>query len=407
MRIVMREACSEKDKGSMGAQYVRWAAEGAGFAVEQDGSGPCDIELVSVHSVRDYDRVSRMPKVGLRIIGGHPCAVNPRPLIPFADVICVGEGESWIISALTALSKDLRPEACAGLPGTIISASWENGSPIPKPNQERPIPPHPAYLNRSGDGHARVWYLEMARGCPYSCHYCELGNTLSYRTQHTQHLLEQVDAIDVSQSNRVSLFAPDEASHPGYGEVLQRIHDRGLITGFGSMRIEQVLRKNLPLKANMLIRVGMDGLTEETRFRVGRKQDDAYFVDYFRTMSERGHANFKLFMIVGYPWETAKDADTWFALMSRIGRIERRANAHLRIKITPLIPQPGTPLADVSPRYDHPMISRIENWVKAWRPRNTPGWFFAQDGTVMNELAWRKECLYAAGDESTLLRRIN
>jgi len=404
LRISMREVCDEEDAGSIGCHYVVRSAVEAGWDIAIGPGGECDVELLSVHHCSNYPEVARLSKKGkVRIIGGHAVGVNPRPVIPFADVVMVGEAETWIRKALYLLSKDLRPEALKNLPGTIICSDWEYGQALPTPGLEWPLPKNPAYLNKAAKGHYPTWYLEMARGCPFHCHYCELGHTTRYRVQDTDYLIDQVREADTSQSNRISLFAPDEASHKGYGDVLREIHRKGMVTSFGSMRIEQIIRRKLPLKPNMLVRVGMDGLTEETRHMVHRKQSDDYFVEYFRYMSDMGHTNFKIFMIVGYPWEQPSDLDQWIALMSRIGRVPRKTNAHVRIKVTPLIPQPKTPLEGAEAKYDFAMIKRMEQFISAWRPKRTPGWFFEQDGTVMNFRNWREQCRLAAGDERLLL----
>ena len=193
MRIVMREACRDRDKGSMGAQYVMWAVRAAGYTVDYETDGWYDVELVSVHHVTDYPRVRWMTRRGrVRIVGGHPCAVNPRPIIAFCDAVCVGEGESWIGPALDRLSARLNPRDMADLPGTIVSNMWSGDCTVPLPNIEPRVPDHPAYLNKAADGHAAAWYLEMARGCPHKCAYCELGNTLPYRVRGTHELRTRV-----------------------------------------------------------------------------------------------------------------------------------------------------------------------------------------------------------------------
>ena len=404
MIISLSEVCEPKDKGSMGAQYVAWSLENAGYTVNKEDYNPCDIELLSVHHVSDYERLKKIPKRGkIRIVGGHPCAVNPRPIIPFADVICVGEGETWVVDALKRLEKSFDLDSLKDLSGTIICKDWKKENDIPKPNIEKGVPDHPAYLNKAIEGHAQTWYLEIARGCPWACHYCELGNTLKYRHRKTEQIIEKLEGLDKKITKKISFFAPDIASHPGYDEILRTSQKMGFITQFGSMRVEQIMKKNIPLKGNMLVRVGMDGLSEETRFKVGRKQTDVDFIRYFRKMSEDGHTNFKIFMIVGYPWETEKDLDCWIKLMSKISQIDRRTNAHVRIKITPFIPQPTTPLKDSKAKYDMILIKRMEEWIKKWKPKRTPGWFFEQDGCVMSWKNWKKQCELTNGDEESLI----
>jgi len=403
MLVKMVEACADRDAGSMGAHYVAESARRAGYTVEA-GPGPCDVELVSVHHCEDFIRLAAMPRVDrIRIAGGHAMANNCRPAIPYADVICLGEGETWIVEALGRLARECHPDVLRGMPGTVVCSDWPCD--IPTPVWEPGVPRNPPYLNRAAAGHAATWYLEMARGCPFACHYCELGNTVPYRIQNTAWLCEQLRAIP--RGDRVSLFAPDEASHPGYGDCLRTIADCGLITMFGSVRADQVTRHDLPFPRNMLLRVGLDGLTEQTRVRVGKPIMDSDIVDYFSIMSDRGHANFKVFLVVGYPWERADDVDQWAALWERVRRIPRAANAHVRIKVTPLIPQPSTPLAGCVGRYDLLMHNRISQWfrrvAKPFRA-DRPGWFFDQDGQIMSRRRWKLQCELTAGNIDAVRR---
>jgi len=402
VRILAIEACTPKDRGSIGFNYVLQSARRAGFdvRVDYDANHRCDIELVSVHHCSDFPGLARLPRRGaMRIIGGHAVIVNPRPAIRHSDVVCIGEAEQWIVDALRRLSQNTTAQALADMPSAIISEDWNDGDELPDRFFEKQVPRNEPHLNVANEGHSATWYIELSRGCPFKCHYCELGNIAPYRIQSTDWIIEQLRKLDMIKSKRVSLFAPDEASHPGYAAILAEIDRLGLTTMFGSMRADQVLKRGIKTRANMLIRVGMDGLTEETRFRVGRKQTDDDFVDFFKFLTDRGHVSFKIFMIVGYPWEVSSDADKWFDMLRRIGEIERKTNAHVRIKITPLIPQPCTPLADAKPRYDFAMIKKIETFIANWRPRKKTGWFLKQDGHVMNFKRWRTECTLAQGRE--------
>lgn len=410
LKVCIIEPGDECDRGSMGCQYVASACRDAGYHVDyvtpqqhKDG-GPWDVELVSVHHCTEFPLLKTLPRrARIRIAGGHPSGSNIRPIIPFADVVCVGEGEEWVVRALDIVSRGGCSRNIGDLPGTIVSEKWENGQPIPGLNTVSPLPKHRPYLNRAGEGHAQNWYIEMARGCPFACHYCELGWAWKYRPQDTDFLLESIDVIDKKQSKRVSLFAPDEASHPGYAECLQRIHDRGLITSFGSMRLDVIVKQNLPIKPNMTIRVGLDGLTETTRLRVKKPIRDRDVFDYFRFMVDRGHVSFKIFMVFGYPWEVAEDFDQWANLMQMIARIPIKKSCHCRIKFTPLIPSPSTPLADAKAVYSAEMVERITDWFAINHDTgNRPGWCFASDG-IMSARSHSLQCMLTHGDETTLV----
>ncbi|OFV80209.1 MAG: hypothetical protein A2Y78_04760 [Acidobacteria bacterium RBG_13_68_16] len=406
MRACFIECCPQESRGSMGAHYILAAARAAGFEIDEldyeDGTLGYDVELCSVHHCTDWPWLADAPRrAPVRLVGGHVMANNPRPGLRYGDAFCVGEGESWIAAALQALADGGAAKDLTRLPGTLVPALWD-GRRI-APNEERPLPRHAPYLNRSAQRHARTWYLELARGCPFACQYCELGWSVRYRPQDTGYLLSALEQIDRGQSSHVSLFAPDEASHRGYPQILQKIHDLGLVTQFGSMRLDQIMRRqDLPFKRNMLIRVGLDGLTEESRKRVGRDLRDDDVVEYMRWMADRGHVSFKFFMIFGFPWEAYRDFEAWELLMDRILTLPRKQSAKLRIKFTPFIPQPSTPLSDAEPIYDERMVERILGWFhRKLRPRSVPGWYVESEG-LMSARSHAEQILLTRGDEGVI-----
>jgi radical SAM superfamily enzyme YgiQ (UPF0313 family) len=329
---------------------------------------------------------------------------NPRPVIPFADAICVGEGESWIKKALPLLDEYDDIECLSELPGTIISKNWKPGDSLPVVNIERPLPDNLPYLNRPGTRSA-AWYVEIARGCPYSCKFCELGNSLPYRTYSIDQIKKVLDQADVKKTRKINFYAPDEAAHPGYHEMFEYLKERGYMAGFSSMRVDSILKRGLPdLKKNVLIRVGIDGLTEETRKLVNKNISDDMIVEYFTQFIDRGHIQFKMFFIIGYPWEKTSDFDQFQALMDRIFSIPLAKNVSLRIKWTPFIPQPCTPLAGMQAQYDFDLVDKINVWHALHkRPNREPGWYVENDG-LMSYRSHQKQCRLTTGDEYTLLR---
>lgn len=409
MKVCMIEACKEEDAGSIGAWYIAEHARRQGYEVDflRRTSKKYDVELISVHHCGDFERVAAMPKrAKYRIIGGHPMQNNPRPIIPFADAVCVGEGESWIKSALPLLEKRDDIEALTDLPGTIISKRWKAGDLIPRANVETPLPDNPPYLNRPGTRSA-AWYVEIARGCPFSCAYCELGNSMPYRYYPADKIKKTLDMADTKITRKINFYAPDEAAHPCYHEMFDYLEERGYMASFSSMRVDSILKRGLPaLKKNVLIRVGIDGLTEETRKRVNKHISDDMIVEYFTKFIQRGHIQFKAFFIIGYPWERLSDFERFENLMKRIFTIPLKKNVSLRIKWTPFIPQPCTPLASAEAQYDFDLVEKINVWhaIHA-RPKREPGWYVENDG-LMSARSHRNQCKLTKGDEYVLLRHL-
>jgi len=359
MKLQMIETARTGEKVlSIGAWYVKQGLERQGHVVDvQEYPIPgYDGELFSVHHVTSFKQVVNTPKVSpVRVIGGHALYSNHKPLIPFADYFCFGEWDNGFekFSDITNESRTLE---------TL---------PLLRP-----------YLNHEGTN-SKAWYIEIARGCPYKCAYCELGNSVPYRYRTLSEVQQAIDACDGKQSRKVNLFAPDEASHPYYDEILQYIMEKGFYpSGFGSMRVEKAQRVR-GLRANMLIRCGVDGLTEARRFAVGKRITDKDILNYFRIMMEAGHTNFKMFMIFGYEGESLQDFDQFARIMNHIRNIPVKKNTSLRIKWTPFIPQPGTPLAGMTPHYDRNMVKKILSWHKIHRaPKRAPGLHIENDGLM-------------------------
>jgi len=401
MKIKLIECCEEDSKGSVGFEFIRRSVASLPF-VEFVEEGQ-EIELCSIHHCTGFKHLASLPSLSgvKRIVGGHVMANNCRPAIPFADLICLGEGETWIKKVLKSINEGQSIAQCGEIDGSLVCGGYDRK--IPEPVWEDGVPSHQPYLNRCGEGHDATWYIEIARGCPFSCHYCELGNTVKYRQRSRESVVDALNQCDLSLSKKVTLFAPDEASHPHYGDFLTEIEKLGMQTMFGSMRVDSYVNHALTTRKNMLIRVGIDGLTEETRFQVGKKITDKQIVDFFRFMTEQGHSNFKIFMVVGYPWETGEDFREFKKLWEKIASIPRIENAHVRIKITPLIPQPSTPLADAKAKYDAINIQWMETWINNHRPKKEKGWFIEQDGRTMAMKNWIEQCRLTKGDEVILL----
>ncbi len=406
MNIFMEEVCHEQDKGSIGAWYVVQHAGRAGYKVdmERDKNKKYDVELLSVHHCTDFEQLAKTPKrAKIRIVGGHPMQNNPRPVIPFADVVCIGEGENWIKQALPLLEEHGCAECLSDLPGTIVGSQWTPGDETPKANIEDPLPDNPPYLNRP-DTLSAAWYVEIARGCPYACTFCELGNSAPYRYYSPEHIKKVLEGADTTITRKINFYAPDEAAHPNYHEMFNYLLDKGYSASFSSMRVDSILKRGLPaVKKNALIRVGIDGLTQETRKRIKKPITDDMIVEYFRRFIERGHIQFKMFFIIGYPWETVDDFKEFERLMKRIFDIPLKKNIRLRIKWTPFIPQPCTPLAEEKAQYDLELIDKINVWHALYqRARSQPGWFVENDG-LMGKSSHIKQCKLTAGDEYVLM----
>lgn len=113
---------------------------------------------------------------------------------------------------------------------------------------------------------------------------------------------------------------------------------------------------------------------------------------------------FKMFQIFGYSWETLADFAEFEQLMHDILHLPLKKNVSLRIKWTPFIPQPCTPLGAETAIYDFAMVDKINVWhALNRRPRQEPGFFVENDG-MMSAKSHQRQCRLTHGNEGVLLQ---
>lgn len=408
MKICMIESVHDEDTGSIGPYFVAEAVRSLGHTVDvipfDSPRRHYDVELISVHHPASYPVFQQTPKHGkIRIVGGHVTYTDPRPLIPLSDVVCVGDGEVWIKDIIQKIDADRDYlKKVEHIEGAILPEFWSVGDILPHPNFIRPLLNNPPYLSKPGTYKA-AWYVEIARGCPFSCSYCEVGNSMPYRLHKLDEIIETIKTLDTNQANKIVFFAPDEASYPKYGELVKVAKAHGMRQVVGLYRLDQIMRHDLQFEPNQLIKVGIDGLSERMRYQNKRRISNENIYDYFKLLTSRGHKFFKAYQLFSLPNETEDDFYEWEALMERVRAIPVRETVKFMIAWSPLIPRPKTPFANETPHYDTKVAKLIKNWHKRVAvPDSDPGWqidFERMQGTK----TYQKNVEMYSGNELSLI----
>ena len=121
-------------------------------------------------------------------------------------------------------------------------------------------------------------------------------------------------------------------------------------------------------------------------------------------MVAQGHVNFKIFQMFAHSWENPKaDFAKWERLMNIVFAIPLEKAVSLRVKWTPLIPQPVTPLAEDKAIYHQETARLIKAWHERVRqPKSQPGWHVECDG-IMSAKSHARQITLTHGDETSLL----
>jgi B12-binding domain/radical SAM domain protein len=316
--------------------------------------------------------------------GPHPSARPAEVLRLGVDVVVVGEGEE----ALPALlERVLVGEPPAGLPGIATLAATEGGhliqGPRPKSIDLETYPP-------LGLGHRRLGPIEITRGCPCACAFCQTSFLVGGRMRHrsVESAVACVRQAMKSGYRFVRFVTPNAFAYQS--------EDNGRTVNLDA--IERLLREMATLVGRERVyfgtfpsEVGPETVTPEAIALVRRYSGNRTLAFGAQTGSgrllQRLHRNHTLAdvyraaevivaggltpivdLIFGLPGEEAEDATATLRLMEDLVAMGAVLHTHT------FMPLPGTPLENAPPgRVNpllHPLLDRLASQghqIGQWR----------------------------------------
>jgi len=302
--------------------------------------------------------------------GPHPSAAPEDTLALGFDCVVTGEGEYAVIEVLRALAAGSPP------PAGIV-----RGRPLKELGE---FPPFPAGAGLSGP-------IEITRGCPFACTYCQTSYLFGGRPRHRPagDVLRHIDALLSRGLKEIRFITPDAFA---YGSRDGREIDLPALRGLLEPASELAEKKGGKLFfGSFPSEVRPEHVTPETlelvkrfasnrRLIIGAQSGSARMLKVLR----RGHGpevvlraarlcrEFRispyLDFIFGLPGETREDETATMALIEELAALGAMIHTHA------FMPLPGTPLAGAPGaainRRMREFIERMESRGKAfgkWR----------------------------------------
>lgn len=324
--------------------------------------------------IRAADRDEDDPIV---VCGGTTPNYNPEPYADFADCFYVGEAEIGVDDILAAYEdsegedrhgtlKRLTAERGVYVPSLYDVEYGENGELVDMvaldpeaagqiyKTVDEDYTDHPAYstfITPHVIYDEACFTLEVARGCAYSCNFCQYGhNNRSPRWMDVEEVLEFIEGNAVEHADIVKLFY--EATEPGYldrlfkgiGE-LEREYDIDIRLGaFTANQLTERMVKVAAEGGQQCIIVAPETAQGDLRFVVGKEgfYEDEEIFQHARWAAKHGIPNFGLYMLMGLPGETKDDIEDVADLVENT-YVHTNDDGLLEIHINPAFPKPLTP----------------------------------------------------------------
>lgn len=287
----------------------------------------------------------RWPFVG---IGGAGPSLNPRFLMPFADVVFAGDVEPVMDSLTSSLAK-LRSESRENLlremesiPGVVTAARIASSKGrIRRPEISAPrgcfntvATPHTEF--------ARSLLVEIERGCPFKCRFCTVG-------------YERKKIVEMPPEKIAELVHQAETHNLRFGMVgsallsskiwktRREIWDESSVDfTFASLRADKLHAGSLKslAKFQRSLTLAPEVGTMRMMNLINKRMDLVKARERLAQARAEGIQQVKLYFIYGFPFELDSD------VQGIIDFCEDAVKTGLRVKVSlnPFIPKPQTPL---------------------------------------------------------------
>ncbi len=327
------------------------------------------------------DRTAAHPLV----IAGDALADTPEPMADFIDVFLPGDGEV----TLPALVAAVRAAKAAGhsreqllltiaqtVPAAYVPRFYQptyspsgkfagltrlrDDIPAVIERAHAPslaaIPPAAAPLVPICEAvHERV-IIEIMRGCPNGCRFCQAGTTrLPVRTRPIEQIVEAARvALAATGYDEISLLSLSTSDYPHLDELIGRLNaefaGRHVSISLPSLRVGSQLRALPALTSGVRkggLTIAAEAATERLRQAIRKDITDADMLAGVQAAYQAGWHRVKIYFMAGLPGETEADLDAIFAIcktLSRAGREIVGQAGSIAASVSWFVPKPHTPM---------------------------------------------------------------
>jgi radical SAM family uncharacterized protein len=321
------------------------------------------------------------------VIAGGPCALNPEPMHEFFDLFVVGEAEEAILEIIDIYRKFKGQFKAAKIKkqDLLLKFSVIEGVYVPslyevKYGPEGKIASFKPQINglaqkikkrliRDFDNayfpmdwlvpyiqtvHDRIT-LEIMRGCPNQCRFCQARQQyFPFRQRKIGNLLKlALESYKRTGYEDISLMGLSVSDYPDIEELLGKLivlfKEKAVGLSLPSLKPKTMVGNMSSLIATIKktgLTFAPEAATDRLRTILGKDFD---IPDFFKAVEQAylsGYQHLKLYFMIGLPFEEEKDLDGIVEFAQQVCELRRSIAGRpgqVNISINTLIPKPHTP----------------------------------------------------------------
>jgi radical SAM superfamily enzyme YgiQ (UPF0313 family) len=344
---------------------------------------------------RAADRGERDPLVA---VGGICAAMNPAPLLPFVDVVFVGDAELIIprVADLIIDGRRSRGDLLAELAGFegILIPGQPPVRPVNRvgvaPVSDQRGPAHSVLLSPRAE-FGSMLLAETGRGCPWRCRFCLVGCGLGRPLWSDAGVLRRT-VLDLPREGwtRVGLVASSAANHPQLDEVCRLALEDGIPVSLPSLRASSTgerLLTALAASGQQTVTIAPEAGSPRLRELIGKREKEEDYFAFVRRLGAVDGGRFKrlkLYFIIGLPGERDEDVREIVRFCAELADTAAGCIPGLTVTAAakPFVPRPHTPFQWAPMLTPAGMKSRIRLLDRAVRERQAPNLEVQAGGVV-------------------------
>ncbi len=347
-----------------------------------------ELSYTNVLNILDLGQIplkaSQRPEGFPLLIAGGPAVLNPEPMHEFFDLFVLGEGEEVMVELINAYRRfkskridknDLLLEL-SKIEGVYVPSLYNieyesNGlirkfepksSGVPMKIKKRFVRdldssyyPKDWLVPYIQIVHDRIT-LEIMRGCPNRCRFCQARSQyFPLRQRQVKNLLNLADELYKNSGyEEISLGGLSVSDYTQMKELLEllisRFKEKAISVSLPSIKPKIILGELTDLISTIkktALTFAPEAATERLRSIIGKDFREDDFLKTVEKAYASGYQHIKLYFMVGLPYEEKDDLEAILEFARNASELSRKIKgrpAQVNISINTLIPKPHTPL---------------------------------------------------------------